>query len=104
MGGSFAQPWEAARPEPAPADRRQLLDSLARVSLPVTASLDTTLPARELLALAPGDVLALTRSVQEPVDVRVRGTTKFAGQLVRRDGAAGVMVTATVNGAGAYAG
>ena len=104
MGGSFAQPWEAARPEPAPADRRQLLDSLARVSLPVTASLDTTLPARELLALAPGDVLALTRAVQEPVDVRVQGTTKFAGQLVRRDGAAGVMVTATVNGAGAYAG
>ena len=103
LEASFAQPREAPRPGVAPGDRRQLLDRLARVTLPVTASLDTRLPARELLALAPGDVVVLARAAQGPVDVRVRGTAKFVGRLVRRDGTAGVMVTATVNGAGGYA-
>ena len=44
---------------------------LGRVPLAVTAQLSTTLSARDLIALRPGDVVTLGRSSGQPVTVSV---------------------------------
>lgn len=92
VGSSFTQTWHRARREPTDADRRHLFDNLSRVKLRVSASLDTELPAHELLALAPGDVLSLGHGVKEPLDIRVQGSSKYLGRLVVVDGMAAVRV------------
>jgi flagellar motor switch protein FliM len=81
VGANFAQTWHRFRREPTQADRRFLHDNLARVALPVTASLETSLRARDLLQLKPGDIVSLGAGIQEPLEVRVRGTRKFKGRL-----------------------
>lgn len=91
-GASFAQTWQRSRREPTESDRRHLHDNIARVKLRVSASLDTSLPARELLALAPGDVLSLGHSLRHPLQVRVQDSAKFAGRLVVHEGLAAVRV------------
>jgi flagellar motor switch protein FliM len=89
LGASFPQAWQRSRTAPSAADQRVLVSSLARVRLPVSATLSTTVPARDLLALKAGDVVSLGQSVRNALDVRVRGTLKFRGRLVaHNDGAA----------------
>jgi flagellar motor switch protein FliM len=92
VGASFTQSWQRTRREPTPDDRRALGESLARVRLSVAATLDTTLRARELLALQRGDVLSLGQATENLLDVRVQGARKFAGRLVARGSVAGVRV------------
>ena len=92
VGASFTQSWQRARREPTADDRRALAEKLARVRLSVAATLDTTLRARELLALQRGDVLSLGRATENLLDVRVQGARKFAGRLVARGNVAGVRV------------
>lgn len=99
VGASFTQSWHRTRREPTPADRVHLHANLSRVRLPVAASLDTTLPARELLELRPGDVLSLGRSVRQPIDVRIRGSVKFRGRLVREGARAGIRIDQPDGGA-----
>lgn len=93
VGAGFTQTWHRTRREPTETDRRHLLANLGRVALPVTASLDTTLPARELLEIRPGDVLSLGTPVERPVDVRVRGTLKFQGRLMAAGARTGLAIT-----------
>lgn len=93
VGAGFTQTWHRTRREPTETDRRHLLANLGRVALPVTASLDTTLPARELLEIQPGDVLSLGTPVERPVDVRVRGTLKFQGRLTAAGARTGLAIT-----------
>jgi flagellar motor switch protein FliM len=81
VGANFARTWHGQRRDPTASDRQHLHDSLARVLVPVSVNLDTTLKARELLELAPGDVLSLGSSLQEPLDLRVGGAVKFKGRL-----------------------
>jgi flagellar motor switch protein FliM len=81
VGASFSQTWHRFRRDPTAVDRNYLHENLLRVMLPVSASLDTTLKARELLELKPGDVVSLGADIQEPLDVRVRGTVKYKGRL-----------------------
>jgi flagellar motor switch protein FliM len=92
VGESFTQTWHRTRREPTERDRRNLMDNLARVSLPVSATLDTTLRTRELLALRPGDVLSLGRSLHSLLDIRVRGSLKYEGRLVAHGAAAAVQI------------
>jgi flagellar motor switch protein FliM len=92
LGASFVKSRERARQDPSQAERQHLAANLARVSVPVSAVLETSLPAGELLSLKAGDVLALGRSVREPVDLVVRSTVKFKGRLVARDGTSAVLV------------
>lgn len=95
MGTSFTQSWHRMRREPTEADRTRLYAHLAGVRLPVAASIETLLPARELLELRPGDVLSLGRPVRQPLDVRVRGSIKFRGRLVREGSRAGIRIDQT---------
>jgi len=58
---------------------------LDRVSVPVTAGWDNLeIPARELAALKPGDVLQLAPDCANQVRVRLAKTNKFAGTLGTR--------------------
>lgn len=92
VGSSFTQTWHRARREPTESDRRHLFHNLSRVKLRVSANLDTELPARELLALTPGDVVSLGHLVRHPLEVRVQGSPKFLGRLVVHEGLAAVRV------------
>jgi flagellar motor switch protein FliM len=90
VGAGFTQTWHRARREPTASDRRHLYENLSRVKLRISANLETTLPARELLRLGVGDVVSLGHLVRDPLDVRVQESSKFAGRLVVQDGFAAV--------------
>jgi flagellar motor switch protein FliM len=92
VGASFTQTWHRARREPTERDRENLEANLARVPLPVSATLSAMLRARELLGLRPGDVLSLGRPLSESLDVRVRDSVKFSGRLVQHGRRTGVVV------------
>ena len=92
VGSSFTQTWHRTRREPTASDRRHLLDNLSRVRLRVTANLDTTLAARELLALGPGDVVSLGHLLRDPLEVRIQDSTKYTGRLVVQEGLTAVRV------------
>ena len=94
VGGNFSQGWHRTRKEQTSKDRQRLLENLGRISMPLTALLDSHLSAGDLLQLAPGDVLTIGRSVREPVDVKVAGSSKFGGRLVRLQHSSGVLVEA----------
>ena len=68
---------------------------LARVRLPVAATLDTTLRARELLMLRAGDVLSLGAPIHQSLDVRVRSHVKFRGRLTAAGSRAAIQVDET---------
>jgi len=92
VGEAFAQGWQRSRRQPSPDEEAWLNINLGRVPLPVTALLETTLSARELIALQPGDVLSLGRAASQPVAVHVGQVHRFSGRLTRRGMDAGVAV------------
>jgi flagellar motor switch protein FliM len=99
VGEAFAQGWQRARREPTPGEETWLHANLGRVCLPVTALLETTLPARDLIALRPGDVLSLGHAATLPIDVHVGDVRRFGGRLTRVGSGAGVLVESTMGSA-----
>jgi flagellar motor switch protein FliM len=93
FGDLFTQGWYRSRREPSAAQRDALFRSLGRVPMPVTAFLETAMTAREVVQLAPGDVISLGRQITHPVKVRVGATTKYAGRLVRHGTRVAIAVT-----------
>lgn len=63
------------------AEETWLHANLGRVPVNVSAQLEMTLPARELVRLRPGNVLALPQSSGAPVDVFVGQLPRFTGHL-----------------------
>jgi flagellar motor switch protein FliM len=100
IGERFAQGWHRQRREPSPQETAWLTANLGRVPLPVTALLQTELSARELLALRPGDVLALGRSASRPIDVHVSAVPRFQGRLTRAGGGVAIAVDHLIGEAG----
>jgi flagellar motor switch protein FliM len=94
VGSNFSQGWHRTRKEQSSKDRVRLIENLGRIPMSLTAMVDAQLSASDLLQLAPGDVLTLGRSVREPVDVKVAGSSKFAGRLLRLEHSSGVLVEA----------
>ena len=92
LGASFSQGWSRHRREQSAIDRARLTENLGRIPLPVAGVLESTLPAGDLLQLRPGDVIALGRAAAAPIDVKVNGSSKFAGRLVRLPHSSGVVV------------
>ena len=67
--------------------------NISRVPLSVSAQLETTLPARDLVLLQPGQVLELPHAAGRQVDVHIGGRTRFRGQLtIQPNSMAGVIV------------
>jgi flagellar motor switch protein FliM len=85
-GGGLAQAWHRQRQEPTPAERQWLRDRLASAQMPVTASIQSRLTARDLVDVRPGDVVSLGVPATRPVDVHVGRTLKFKGRLAVEQG------------------
>lgn len=69
------------------------LTRFATLSLPVESELGRcTMLVREVLALAPGSILKLTRPVGSPVDLYVGGARFSAGEIVKTGDALAVRV------------
>jgi flagellar motor switch protein FliM len=65
--------------------RRSLEGRLHEAPLPVSVRFSrVTLSASEIVALAPGDLLALHHHVDAPLDVAVAGVPRFLGRAGRR--------------------
>jgi len=82
-GDRFVQGSQRTRRQPTKDEEAWLTANLGRVTVPVTAMLETTLAAEELLKLRPGDVVALGHSVNQPIDVLVGKISRFAGRLAQ---------------------
>lgn len=91
-GDTFSQAWQRTQRAPTPEETARLAVNLGRVPLAVTAQLATTLSARELIALRPGDVLSLGHDSGHPVSVSVGNVTAYVGQLVVRNGSLAIRV------------
>lgn len=77
----------------AAADLQQMAP-YADLSMDIEAELDQrTMAVRELLSLAPGSVVKLTRSAGENVDVRVNGARIGFGEIVILENKVGVRIT-----------
>jgi flagellar motor switch protein FliM len=83
FGEIFTQGFSRLSREQSAVHREHLKRLLSRVPMPVTAFLDMSLSARELVQLRPGDVLSLGQAVSQPVDIRVGVTPKYTGRLMR---------------------
>lgn len=85
---------EPAEAEESAPDRVETIASqLEEAVVPVAARLrPTTIRARELAALEPGDVLRTTHRVDEPVRILVRGVDVLGGYLGRRGRRLGVRI------------
>jgi len=59
VGDSFTHTWYRTHREPTMDDRQQFWRTLGHLPVAVAATVETTLPARDVLDLAPGDVIAL---------------------------------------------
>jgi flagellar motor switch protein FliM len=82
-GEKFVQGSQRTRRQPTKDEEAWLCANLGRVTVPVTAMLETTLAAEELLKLRPGDVVALGHSITQPIDVLVGKINRFAGRLAQ---------------------
>jgi flagellar motor switch protein FliN/FliY len=73
------------------------IDMLRDVEMEVTCELGRTrMTVRQLLALAPGDVVELDRLAGSPADLLVNGTLLARGEVVVVDEAFGLRITEIV--------
>jgi flagellar motor switch protein FliM len=84
--------WHRHRREATPLEQARLLANLGRVPVTVNALLETRFETRELLALRPGDVIALGHSATSPVDIHVGSVRRFTGRLTANESGAGVLI------------
>jgi flagellar motor switch protein FliM len=91
----FAQGWQRARRQPTAVEQAHLVANLGRVPLGVSTLLETRLPARDLLALKPGDILSLGYAATRPVDVHVGQVRRFVGRLTATPSGAAVRIERT---------
>jgi flagellar motor switch protein FliN/FliY len=90
---------DAARAEPSAAAGAATwgIDMLRDVEMEVTCELGRTrMTVRQLLALAPGDVVELDRLAGSPADLLVNGTLLARGEVVVVDEAFGLRITEIV--------
>jgi flagellar motor switch protein FliM len=96
VGDSFTHTWYRSHREPTLDDRQQFWRTLGHLPVDVAATLETTLPARDVLELAPGDVIALGHRLTDPLQVRVCDTVKFEAYPMQDNGHAGVRLLHSV--------
>jgi flagellar motor switch protein FliM len=100
LGSSLGKSGTGTPREPAVAETQRMLQNLSPVRVPVTAVLPTELSAREILALRPGDVLSLSRSTRDPIEVRAWHTPKFLAHPTRTAAGVGLLVQSCLSLAG----
>jgi flagellar motor switch protein FliM len=81
MEEKVAEGWNRTRREPSAVEAARLRANLGRVPLEVQTLLQTRMPAREVLSLQAGDIVALGYAASAPVDIHVGGVRRFTGRL-----------------------
>jgi flagellar motor switch protein FliM len=90
----FTQSSYSSAHAPNPAATRLHLKNLSSVRLPVTAELvETPAAIADLAALTVGDVLRTNHRVDMPINVKIGGLSKFAGNVASFDSRMVVQVT-----------
>ena len=92
MEEKVAPGWHRRRRDPTASEQSKLHANLGRVPLQVNAMLETRFETRELLALRPGDVIALGHSASSPVDILIGKVRRFTGRLTTRDSGAAILI------------
>lgn len=93
VGQKFEQQWTLRRRSSGDADQKRLRDSVKGVPVPVAARISgTQIPVRDVLRLAPGDILSLDVPIRRPARLYVAGLPKFEAEIVSSHGARGVEV------------
>ena len=77
-----------------PALEKMLMDVPVRVDVVLG---EVRVPMKELLALSPGEIVALERHTHEPVDIYVSGRLVARGKLVIADGQLGVTLSEIID-------
>ncbi|MEL7454299.1 MAG: flagellar motor switch protein FliN [Pseudomonadota bacterium] len=77
-----------------PALARTLADIPVQVDIVLG---ETRMPIEELMALAPGDVVALERERADPIDIYVSDRLMARGRLVIADGQLGVTLSEIID-------
>ena len=77
-----------------PALEKMLLDVPVRVDVVLG---EARIPMEELLALSPGEIVALERQTNEPVDIYVSGRLVARGKLIVSDGQLGVTLSEIID-------
>jgi flagellar motor switch protein FliM len=95
LGASFTQSWYRTQRKVGAEERTALHENLGRVPMRISASIATTLSARDLLRLRPGDVISLGLPLHHPVTVKVGAMDQFEGHPVRIGHHAGIAIDAT---------
>ena len=95
-GTSVVRSWQQTHRERTSLDRQRLYSNLARVPLTATASLDTLIPASDVLRFSPGDVVSLGRRVKDPLELRLGRSLKFVGAPTVCEESAAVDITECV--------
>jgi flagellar motor switch protein FliM len=96
VGDSFTHTFYRSHREPTVDDRHQFWRTLGHLPVDVAATVETTLSARDVLELAPGDVIALGHRLSDPLQVRVCDTVKFSAYPMQERGHAGVRLLQAV--------
>jgi flagellar motor switch/type III secretory pathway protein FliN len=63
-----------------------MLAHVEQMPVEARAMLSASLTVREVMALAPGDVVVLDQRIDEPVELEVDGRAAFRGHLARQQG------------------
>ncbi len=77
-----------------PALEKMLMDVPVRVDVVLG---EARIPMEELLAMSPGEIVALERQTNEPVDIYVSGRLVARGKLVVSDGQLGVTLSEIID-------
>jgi flagellar motor switch protein FliM len=85
-GTHFAHAWQRQRRELTPTERGWLDENFGRIPVPVVPLIRTRLSASAVLALQPGEVIALPLPADQPLDVYAGGVRKFMGRLAADQG------------------
>lgn len=96
VGESFTHSWYRTHRNASAADAEALRQTLGRLPLTVSATVETALTAREVLALVPGDLITLGHRLHDTLDGRVNDLTRFRVAPTLVGGRAGVRIVDSV--------
>jgi flagellar motor switch protein FliM len=80
-GTQFSSAWQRQRRELTATERAWLDENLSRVPIPIVPLIRTRLKTGAVLALKPGEIIALPLSADQPLDVYAGGVRKLTGRL-----------------------
>ena len=85
-GTQFSNAWQRQRRELTVNERAWIEENLSRVPIPIVPLIRTRLKTGAVLALTPGEVVALPLPADQPLDIYLGGVRKLTGRLASERG------------------